>query len=86
MKVGLYCVLDKVSGVYDGPVPAHNDGVALRNFTSMATNDQSPVGQHPEHFSIWRVGEWNDATGEVIPETKECLGHAIDLLKPTEVK
>jgi hypothetical protein len=30
MKVKLYAVLDQASGVYDGPVPAAADGVAMR--------------------------------------------------------
>jgi len=84
MKVKLYAVLDSASGVYDGPVPAQADGVAMRNFLNVAKNPDSPIGKNPEHFSIWRVGEYNDATGEVTPETKECLGHALDLLTPTE--
>lgn len=83
MKVKLYAVYDKASGVYDGPVPAQTDEVAVRNFTNMAFNEQSPVGMNPECFSLWRVGEWNDATGEVAPEeVKECLGYAVDLIRP----
>lgn len=81
MIVRLYAVLDSASGVYDGPVPAQADGVAIRNFTNMAKDDRSAVGKNPEYFSIWRVGEWNDATGEVVPEVKECLGYAVDLIK-----
>ena len=80
MKVKLYAVLDSASGVYDGPVPAQADGVAVRNFINMAKNPQTAIGMNPEHFSLWRVGEWNDAVGEVVPEVKECLGHAVDLL------
>lgn len=80
MKVKIYAVLDSASGVYDGPVPSQNDAVALRNFTNMALNENSSIGKNPECFSLWRVGEWNDATGEVVPEVKECLVHAIDLV------
>lgn len=80
MIVKLYAVLDSASGVYDGPVPCQTDGVALRNFENMARNDQSPIGKNPEYYSIWRVGEWNDATGEVISSPKEILAHANDLL------
>lgn len=84
MKVKLYAVLDRDSGVYDGPVGCNADGVAIRNFTNMARNPESPIGRNPECFSIWRVGEWDDSTGSVIPETKKCLAHAIDLLTPNE--
>jgi hypothetical protein len=86
MITNLYAVLDSASGIYDGPVPQQADGVALRGFTNMAKNPQSPIGQNPECFSLWRVGKWNDATGEVVPEVKECLGHAVDLINENENK
>jgi len=84
MKVKLYAVLDRASGVYDGPVPCTTDGVALRNFTNMAKNPDSTIGKNPEYFSIWRVGEWNDADGEITPEVKECLAHAVDIIGEKE--
>ena len=85
MKVKLYAVLDKTSGVYDGPVGAHNDGVALRNFMNACNSGHGVLATNPECFSLWRVGEWNDATGEVTPEVKECLGYAIDLIHRDEI-
>ena len=84
MKVGCYAVLDSCSGVYDGPVPAQNDKVAMRNFIQMAQNSDSPIGRSPSDFSLWRVGGWNDAEGEIIPETKKCLAYAVDILTPKE--
>lgn len=80
MKVKLYAVLDKTSGVYDGPYPGHNDGVALRNFSNQVTSGQGVLSTNPECFSLWRIGEWNDATGEVTPEVKECLAHAQEIM------
>ncbi len=85
MKVKLYAVLDNASAVYDGPIACLTDAVALRNFCSLAQNTESPVGRNPECFSIWRVGEWDDALGKVVPEVKECLGYAIDLIQQGEL-
>ena len=84
MKVKLYAVLDQASGVYDGPVPAAADGVAMRNFANMAKNENTAIGMNPRDYSLWRVGVWDDSTGEIIPETKHCLGHAIDVLNVDE--
>ena len=74
MKVKLYAVLDKTSGIYDGPVGNHNDGSAMRAFGNMCQGE-GPIARNPECYSLWRVGEWNDATGEVTSEVKECLGY-----------
>lgn len=80
MILNLYAVLDQCSGVYDGPVPLHNDKVAMRQFAAAAQKEGTAVNNNPSDFSIWRVGRWNDATGEVETETKVCIAYAVDLL------
>ena len=80
MKVKLIAILDSCSEIYDGPVPVHNENVAMRNFVGMAMNPDTPIGKNPSDFSLWVVGEWNDAKGEVVPCVKRCLGYAVDLI------
>lgn len=84
MIVKLYAVHDTASGVYDGPVPSGADGVAMRNFTNMARDPNTPIGKNPECFSLWRVGTWNDATGEVVPGEPELLAKAIEVIQIDE--
>ena len=73
MKIGLYAVFDTASGVYDGPIPMQSDAVALRNFRGVVQNAEHPIAQNPEDFSLIRIGEWNDATGEVVNHTNVTL-------------
>ena len=61
-----------------------SDGLALRKFGDMLQKPESDIAKHPGDFSIWHVGTWNDATGELTGETKKCLAYAIDLLTPNE--
>lgn len=82
MKVNLYAIFDSASCVYDGPAPAHNDGVALRDFDNIARNPETKVGMNPEYFSLWRVGTWDDSKGEPSNENKECLAYAHELIAP----
>ena len=65
MKKNLYAVIDTASGVYDGPIPGQSDGQMMRSFSDMAVNAEHPIGQHPEDYSLIKVGTWNDGTGEV---------------------
>lgn len=80
MKVNLYAVLDTASRVYDGPVPAQTDEVAIRNFSNMAMNADSPIGRNPEHFMLFKVGAWDDSRGEVEADVIECICKAIDVV------
>jgi hypothetical protein len=84
MKVKLIAVLDSASGVYDGPVPTHNAQTAMRSFRQMAMNPESAIAKNPSDFSLWLVGEYNNATGEVTGAVKECLCYAVDILTPDE--
>ena len=81
MKVSLYSVYDSVSGVYDGPVPCHNDGVAMRQFAEMANNKETKVGKSPSDFSLWKHGSFNDGTGDMQRHEKECIAHAVDFVE-----
>ena len=73
MKVDLYAVFDRCSGVYDGPIPGRADAEMVRNFTFMCTNKESKISQSPEDFTLFKVGKWNDGTGELEPSVPEKL-------------
>lgn len=62
----LYAIFDTCSGVYDGPAPGTNDETMIRSFTDLALNADHPIGRHPEHYNLIKVGRWDDATGEVV--------------------
>ena len=76
MRVNLYSIFDRASGVYDGPFPIAADGQAVRQFTDFACNADHPIGKHPEDYSLFRVGVWDDVKGSVIPQEPECLARA----------
>lgn len=84
MKVGIYAVYDQASGIYDGPVPQKTDNAAMRGFLDLAHNDQSVISKHPSDFSLWRIGTYDDSTGEIEVAPKKCLAYAIDMITPKE--
>jgi hypothetical protein len=73
MKQGLYAIFDRASGVYDGPLRGQADGVVVRQFCDMAVGGEHPVAQHPEDFTLFKIGEFNDGTGELVPMIPEKL-------------
>ena len=56
MIVNLYAVFDSATGVYDGPIPGQADGSVIRAFSDKAVSDDNAVGQHPECYTLFRVG------------------------------
>ena len=55
MKVSLFAVFDRCSGVYDGPIPGRADAEMVRNFVHMCGNKESKISQSPEDFTLFKV-------------------------------
>lgn len=81
MIVNLYNILDTASGVYDGPHKARAHPEMMRQFERLCVQDGSMIKDHPEHFSLWFVGTFDDNTGQVVHEDHVCICKAIDFRK-----
>ena len=80
MFLVMYAVFDSASGVYDRPFCARSEGEAIRSFTDVACDCDHPIGRHPEHYSMFRVGSFDDNDGEIIPESAKCVARAHELV------
>ena len=80
MNLLMYVVRDSVSGVYDRPMCARSEGEMVRGFGDIAKDGKHPVGMHPEHFSLWHVGLFNDNTGVIESMPPKHVVNAIDLI------
>lgn len=78
MKLNLYAVFDRASGVYDGPIPGQADGTMIRQFTDMCCNPEHQIGKHPDDYTLFKVGVWNDGTGELEDVVNEKLINGLE--------
>lgn len=65
IKKNLYAIIDTASGVYDGPFKGISDGQMIRVFSDLCMDAEHPIGAHPEDYSLIKVGNWNEGTGEI---------------------
>lgn len=65
MIKGLYCVRDVKAGTYWPPIAHVNDEVAKREFAMLANTPD--VAYLVNDLQLYKVGDFNDATAEVIP-------------------
>jgi hypothetical protein len=80
MKTQLYAIYDTASGTYQKPVFARADGEVTREFQSLCTDAESPYGQHPEDYSLFRLAIFDDLTGKITDEKNECLATGLELV------
>lgn len=73
MKLNAYTIFDVASGTYMRPFFAGADGEATRGFKDLALDADHAIGQHPEDYTLYRVGNWNDTTGKMAGEELEKL-------------
>ena len=61
----MFTVQDTCSGVHDRPWIARSEAEAIRAFGDIAVAADHPVGQHPEHYHLYRIASFDDNTGNV---------------------
>lgn len=78
MKHLLFSIYDSKAETFYKPIPDISVGSMLRNFQELSNDKNTVVGKHPEDFTLFQIGEWDDDKGEVIMlESKVSLGMAI---------
>ncbi len=76
----VFSVHDSCSKIYDRPFVARSEGDAIRSFGDIAQDAEHPIGKHPEHFSLFRLGSYDDNTGKVDGDPPVHVVNAIDLI------
>lgn len=83
MKTKIYSIFDVKVGAYNFPFTMRSNGEALRAFADMANSGDTKIGQHPEDYLLYAVGEFDDERGIVTPlQPHETLGKAVEFVTP----
>jgi len=84
MKQQIYAVYDQCSGIYDSPHFGNADAIVKRSFMDIATAADNAISKHPEHYSLWRLGAWDNTTGKINNEANECLCTALEIISQSQ--
>lgn len=83
MKLKVFCVLDSKTAVFGRPWFEQQEASAIRGFAD-AVNDSSNTNnlwnKHPEDFSLYVIGEYDDEKGDLIPHFPKSLVTASALI------
>ena len=75
----MYSVYDSKAQAYGLPFHQRTNGEALRSFADLSNDNQSTVSKHPEDYTLFFLGEFDETTGIVKSEaTPSPLGKAIE--------
>lgn len=79
MKHNIYSVYDIAAMLYQKPFVAGTHGEVTRSFADIVQDEKHPIGQHPEDYTLYSLGTFNDATGEITPNDPEKIATALEL-------
>lgn len=81
MILKVYNIHDAKAEVYLPPFFARANGEAIRIFSNFANDPQHPVGEHPEDYSLFRIGIYDQSNGVVAGlKEHEPLGKGLDFI------
>lgn len=65
MKYQLVSVEDSAAGAFGRPIFAQSSGAAIRSFSDEVnrSNDENVMFHHPEDFSLYDLGTFDDESG-----------------------
>lgn len=82
----VYTVYDSKVEAYLPPFMAQTKGHAVRMFSDEVNNEQSALHRHPEDYTLFEIGEFDDAKGVYsMHEAKQPLGTALEFKKQMEM-
>jgi hypothetical protein len=79
MKLNVYSIFDSAAKAYTSPFFMHNDGLAIRAFQDNVNAEQeNNISKHPDHFTLFKIGEFDDVTGEIKTDVVKSLGTGLE--------
>ncbi|UDN67773.1 nonstructural protein [robinz microvirus RP_112] len=81
MFLNAYTLYDCKSLIYLPPFYASAHGQAVRMVMDLARDNTTQVGRYPTDFTLYCVGQWNDATGNLLPaDIREHISDVVALI------
>jgi hypothetical protein len=79
MKTKIYSIFDSAANAYTTPFFMHNDGLAIRAFQdNVNSKEPNNISQHPDQFTLFKIGEYNDENGEIKSDNLKSLGNGLE--------
>ena len=85
MKLFMYAVFDSAAKVYDRPFCCRSEGEAIRGFSDVCSDANHQFGKHPEHYSLWEVGMYDDNKAKIEPVVARHVASGHELVAQSRI-
>ncbi len=66
----IFTVFDEKAQAYIAPFTCHQTGMAIRSFTDACADQTHKFGAHPEDYTLYQIGFFDDETAEIYDPSK----------------
>ena len=81
MHMLMFSIYDEKAEIYSRPFYALTVGEAIRTFTDAVNLSDSPYNRHPEDYTLFSVGSFDDQVAELEDNQLNNLGGAESYIK-----
>ena len=79
MRQKVFAIYDTQAACFLRPFFTQQDGQAVRMFGDLVSDLDHPVGQHPEDYSLYRIGTFDDSNAMLDGENPQRIAAGIEL-------
>lgn len=73
----IFSVYDKKAVAYLQPFMLETEGLAIRLFADKTLEAGTPFNKHPEDYTLFRIGTFDEFDGKVTGEEPTPIGNAL---------
>lgn len=85
MKLKIFTVYDSKVEAFLRPFFMQSKGEAIRAFEDTCQDQKSQLNKHPEDFTLFEIGEYDDSNAGIIThQAKIALGTALEHIKKSD--
>lgn len=77
----IYSVYDAKAETFTPPFFQHREGMALRTFKDCICDKGHTFGMHPEDYTLFDLGEYDDETGTITQDKISSVALGLTLLE-----
>lgn len=86
MKQKIFTIYDSKAQAYLTPFFLHQEGMAIRIFTDCVNVSNHQFGKHPEDYTLFQIGSWDDEKSKFLTNNPVALATGIELVDPNKEK
>jgi len=81
----LFTIYDEKAEIFIPPFFVPTIGLAIRAFTDCVNDDEHQFGRHPQDYTLFEIGEFDDSTALIITGDKKSIGNGVEFINSQHV-